>query len=69
MPDNIRYYLQRVRTEIRQAKQAVNREVTIAHFNFADAYLEQFISSFRRLVTSMRENKGRGQRPSPESYA
>lgn len=69
MSENIRYYLQRVRTEIRQAKQAVNREVTIAHFNLADAYLERIHQLFRRSATSMRENKGRGQRPSTENYA
>jgi len=49
MPDNIRYYLQRVRTEIRQAKQAVNLEVTIAHFNLADAYLERIHQLFQEI--------------------
>jgi hypothetical protein len=49
MPDNIRYYLQRVRTEIKQAKLAVNREVTIAHFNLADAYLERIHQLFQEI--------------------
>lgn len=41
MHDDIRYHLQRARTEIRQARRAINREVIVAHFNLADAYLER----------------------------
>jgi hypothetical protein len=50
MHDNIRYYLKRVRMEIKQAKCAVGREVAIAHFNLADAYLERIQLSIQEIV-------------------
>jgi hypothetical protein len=49
MHDNISYYLQRVRMEIRQAKCAVGRDVAIVHFNLADAYLERIQASIQEI--------------------
>lgn len=36
----ILYYLRRAKTEIRQAQQATKREVSLVHFQLADAYLQ-----------------------------
>ena len=37
----IGYFLERARTEIRQAQRATKPEAAIAHFQLADAYLQR----------------------------
>jgi hypothetical protein len=55
--DHINYYLQRVRMEIRQARSAAKREVSMAHFNLADAYLERIHQFFQEVASGGAEEK------------
>lgn len=57
MHDHINYYLQRVRMEIRQARSAAKREVSMAHFNLADAYLERIHQFFQEVASGGAEEK------------